>query len=196
MSASAVVPSAAALAIVLAFVVVQEALRADAASRTLRESAHDRGTTRLIGVSFVVCCAGLLAAAPLNQFEIGTIEPRVALNIAGLALMLGGLAVRVAAARALGRFYTRTLRTSRDQRVVSSGPYRRIRHPGYLGDIVLFLAAGVAVSNLVAIALVAASTVPAYLRRIAVEERMLKETLGREWDDYAARTKRLIPFIY
>jgi Isoprenylcysteine carboxyl methyltransferase (ICMT) family len=49
----------------------------------------------------------------------------------GVALMGGGLVLRVWAARVLGAFYTRTLRTSAGQRVVAEGPYRLVRHPDH-----------------------------------------------------------------
>jgi len=41
----------------------------------------------------------------------------------------------------LGRFFTRTLRVTGEQRVVSDGPYRVVRHPGYLGDILMWTGA-------------------------------------------------------
>jgi protein-S-isoprenylcysteine O-methyltransferase len=46
--------------------------------------------------------------------------------------------------RALGRFYSRTLCTSSEQVVMESGPYRVIRHPGYLGSIMVWTGFGVA----------------------------------------------------
>src|SRR5258708_1479204 len=59
--------------------------------------------------------------------------------------MIIGLTLRVWAAQVLGRFYTRTLRTTDKQRIVQSGPYHLIRHPGYLGTILIWIGAGLAV---------------------------------------------------
>ena len=105
-------------------------------------------------------------------------EPGILFNVIGLALMAGGIAVRTAAARILGRFYSRTLLIREQHQVVSERVYRRIRHPGCLGVIILFLGAGLSTSNFIALAVIAMIVVPAYLRRIAVEESMLEEGLG------------------
>ena len=57
------------------------------------------------------------------------------------------LALRIWASLVLGSFYTRTLRTTAEQRLIVEGPYRLIRNPGYLGDIFLLLGAGMATAN-------------------------------------------------
>ena len=110
--------------------------------------------------------------------------------------MSGGIALRVWAIRTLGRFYTRTLRTAPQQELVREGPYRVLRHPGYLGDIVMWAGATLATSNW----LVAAVTVPlmfaAYCFRIGTEEQMLREAFGEEYARYRGRTWRLIPFLF
>ena len=54
-----------------------------------------------------------------------------------LDLVSTGLALRAWSMRALGSYYSRTLRTTSDQVVIESGPYRVIRHPGYFGSIMV-----------------------------------------------------------
>ena len=114
----------------------------------------------------------------------------------GVAIMLGGLGLRVWAALALGRFYTRTLRLTADQGVVRRGPYRIIRHPGYAGDIALWLGAALASRSLIILGLVAAIVLFAYVTRIAAEEQMLLAAFGDDYRSYAKRSWRLIPFVY
>jgi protein-S-isoprenylcysteine O-methyltransferase Ste14 len=113
-----------------------------------------------------------------------------------VALMGAGLGLRVWAALVLGAFYTRTLRTSAGQRIVAEGPYRLVRHPGYLGVLLLWLGAGLATANWIAAATIMAFMVRAYARRIQTEEAMLTATFGDEYLRFAGRTWRLIPFVY
>jgi protein-S-isoprenylcysteine O-methyltransferase len=52
------------------------------------------------------------------------------------------LALKTWAVRTSGRFDTRTLRSASDQSVTDSGPYRLVRHPGYLGALLLWIGFG------------------------------------------------------
>ena len=115
-----------------------------------------------------------------------------------LALTLAaGIALRVAAMRALGERFTRTLVVAPDQALATDGPYRHVRHPGYLAALVVFpsyaaLGASALAAGVAALALFAA----AYAVRIPAEERMLERAFGERWRDYRARTKRLLPWVF
>jgi hypothetical protein len=82
-----------------------------------------------------------------------------------------------------------------DHELVTRGPYRLLRHPGYAG-ILCFQTAYALVfrskPGLVAVAPVAA----AILWRIRDEEALLRSEFGARYDEYAERTARLIPFVY
>lgn len=110
--------------------------------------------------------------------------------------MMAGATLRISAAMTLGRFYTSTLRSSRDHIPISSGLYQWIRHPGYLGNIVFLLAAGLSVANYAVISVIFLCVVPAYVFRISSEERMLISIFGTQYKDYALRTRRQIPLVY
>jgi len=193
---SVLIPFFIAAIILAAFVIIEGRLRQDASSRTFTSTEHDKGTTRLVGIAFGSSWIVLALSVPADFLAIGTLAPGLVFTIIGILLMAGGLAIRVVAARTLGAYYSRTLRMKEDHRVVSEGIYRFIRHPGYLGVIVMFLGSGLAVANFIALALIALLIIPAYLQRITAEERMLSSTLGKEYVEYAAHTRRLIPFVY
>jgi protein-S-isoprenylcysteine O-methyltransferase Ste14 len=111
--------------------------------------------------------------------------------------MLAGVALRYWSMRTLGEFFTRTLAVLPDQRVVQEGPYRMVRHPGYLAQIVVLTAGSALVSlNAWLAALVATLLSAAYAYRIRAEERMLESQLGEAYRTYRARTWRLLPGIY
>jgi protein-S-isoprenylcysteine O-methyltransferase len=116
---------------------------------------------------------------------------------AALALMLAGSALRVWAMRTLGEFFSRTLVTFEDQAVVDRGPYRWLRHPGYLARLLVVLP-GILVlsSNALYTAAASALYLEVYRRRTAAEEAMLLARFGEAYAAYRARTWRLIPFAW
>jgi protein-S-isoprenylcysteine O-methyltransferase Ste14 len=78
--------------------------------------------------------------------------------------------------------------------LVTSGPYRLIRHPIYAA-VLLFLAAGVSSHLSLVSALLLLVVALGLAVRIASEERLIVESYP-EYAEYARRTKRLIPFVY
>ena len=125
----------------------------------------------------------------------GCILPRAVAWI-GVGLAFAGLALRWWAMVVLGPFYTRTLITASDQRIIRSGPYRWVRHPGYLGSLITWLGAAAASRNALLILLVLAVLLFAYARRIAAEEMMLAQRLGSDYTEYQRTTWRLLPFLF
>jgi phosphonate transport system substrate-binding protein len=63
---------------------------------------------------------------------------------AGVVLAAAGLVLRAWGMRTLGEAYSRTLRTTTAQRLVTTGPYRWVRHPGYLGSVSVWVGASLA----------------------------------------------------
>ena len=95
----------------------------------------------------------------------------------------------------LGRDYTRSLRTREAQTIVERGPYRLVRHPGYLGSIMVWVGSRLAVNWLVAAA-TAVLLGAVYVYRISAEEQMLVEHFGDPYRTYKSRTWRLLPFVW
>jgi protein-S-isoprenylcysteine O-methyltransferase Ste14 len=184
-----------AYALIICFFIAERLLRRGASARSFEEGASDPGTTRAIGAAFGTSLVTLLIAPLLNHFRIGRFygyKPAWG----GVVLMLLGLLLRIWASLVLGAFYTRTLRTTSEQRLVMDGPYSLVRHPGYLGVITLWLGAAISSANGPAMALIAFPLLRAYKRRIEAEEAMLAGAFGQEYEAYAARTWKLIPLVY
>ena len=81
----------------------------------------------------------------------------------------------------------------REQRVVSEGPYRLVRHPLYLAAFVVWLAVAVAFASPVALALAVLYVIPAYLIYIRSEEEMLLAHLGDAYRAYRRSVGMLLP---
>ncbi|PYL73808.1 MAG: hypothetical protein DMF22_00625 [Verrucomicrobia bacterium] len=80
--------------------------------------------------------------------------------------------------------------------MIDSGPYRHIRHPTYTGALLAFVGLGFCFGNWLSILFLTVPIIAAFLWRIRIEERALTDALGEDYHAYAARTKRLIPFVY
>jgi protein-S-isoprenylcysteine O-methyltransferase Ste14 len=108
-------------------------------------------------------------------------------------VFLGGIAVRLRAITELGRFYTHRVLRHDGHEVVTTGPYRAVRHPAYTGMLVAsagFTAYLCTVPGVVALAVLAG----ALAWRIRVEERMLFGVPG--YAEYAGRHARLVPGVW
>jgi len=117
------------------------------------------------------------------------------LALVGLVLFASGIIVLASAMRALGRLYTSYLGIQPEHQLVTTGPYKYIRHPGYLGEIMSMFSVGLSLSSIVGLALGVVS-LGLVLVRIRYEEEMLIENFGNEYRSYMKKTKRLIPLIY
>ena len=133
----------------------------------------------------------MLDSLGFSLFSIDLLEGSIA-----LAVMLSGLGLRIWAAITLGKYYSTTLTIAEDHRVITAGPYSRIRHPGYLSEILMWSGFGVLSSNLVIAVLVPVIFVIVLLYRMSAEETMLVGELGDDYVRYQQRTRKLVPYVY
>src|SRR5262245_48324877 len=184
-----------AYSLVGSFFIIERLLRQGESAKSFREGQEDKGSTRAVGAAFGLAILVLQIAPLLNRLRIGRIFGEK-LAWGGVAASLAGLALRIWASRVLGAYYTRTLRTQEEQHLITEGPYRLVRHPGYLGVLLLWLGAGVATTNALVTAIISIPLIRAYLYRIQAEEAMLANAFPQQYKAYSRRTWRLIPFIY
>ncbi len=155
---------------------------------------RDRGSSALVFGSNIAAFFVMELIAN-NATWAGIGNPRWIVFGVGIALGVAGLGLRLYAIRVLGKFFTVTIGTRSDQRVVESGPYRFIRHPSYSGALVVMFGAAVTFTNWLSLLAIVPPFI-AYAYRVRVEEAVLKNDLGDDYRDYCRRTERLIPFVY
>lgn len=98
--------------------------------------------------------------------------------------------------QALGRLWSPMLEIQTDHRLITSGPYRRIRHPMYASFFVVIAGLSILSANWVLVLAWFAGYAILLFYRIPAEERMMIEEFGDEYREYMARTGRLIPRLH
>ncbi|MDE1871361.1 MAG: isoprenylcysteine carboxylmethyltransferase family protein [Candidatus Micrarchaeota archaeon] len=113
----------------------------------------------------------------------------------GLAVLFLGIFMRLWSEYTLGRFFTYPVMVLKGHRLVRRGPYRYIRHPSYLGGLLIVMAFGFVVRSWIGVVAAAGIILLAYSYRIYLEESALRRNFGKEYENYARKTKMLIPNI-
>ena len=163
-------------------------------SRDNSDRVQDAGTFRGIWMSIA---ATFLLANAVGYWSRGWsfILPFWLGNF-GLILLLCGIGFRHYAIRVLGRFFSARVMIQADHQLVQNGPYRLLRHPAYTGAWIAFVGVGFTTRNAVEVLIFAVLPLGGLLRRIHVEEHVLRQTFGETYEEYARRTWLLIPFVY
>ncbi|MHB1432769.1 MAG: methyltransferase family protein [Streptosporangiaceae bacterium] len=112
----------------------------------------------------------------------------------GLALLALGLGFAVWARLHIGRNWGTPMTRKDEPELVTSGPYRLVRHPIYSGILVAGLGTAVALSWLWLIAVALAAVYFGY--SAIIEERYLAERFPDSYPEYQRSTKRLVPFVF
>jgi len=160
---------------------------------------HARGSGDRGRVTTTLVRLGVLATLILGALDAGRLGwsrvPAVLQIVAGV-----GFAVSLAYAFwavAVNRYYTHEIRVQVEQnhRVVDAGPYRHVRHPSYLGLLVVLPAAALALGSWWAL-IPAVGSWLVLIRRTQIEDRMLVSGLSG-YADYASRVRyRLVPGLW
>ncbi len=154
----------------------------------------DRGSLSLlyVGITVGYCIAIPTSFSPFGRLTWG--QPLW--QVAGLALIVGGLWIRFRAMRTLASLFTYSVEIQTQHQLVETGMYRYVRHPGYLGQLLVFLGIGLALANWISLLGLALPVGLAFSRRIAVEEQALRQHFAGAYEAYASRSWRLIPWLY
>ncbi len=118
-----------------------------------------------------------------------------ALRWLGVVLFGLGGALRIWPVFVLGNRFSGLVAIQPGHTLVTSGLYRRVRNPSYLGLLIMSLGWALAFRSLLGVVLVLL-LIPPLIARMHAEEKLLGSEFGEEYDTYRARTSRLIPGVY
>jgi protein-S-isoprenylcysteine O-methyltransferase Ste14 len=154
----------------------------------------DRGSLAALWITITL--AVLVSIQVLNRGAARLPGPFQAWAIAGTVVLLAGLALRWTSILTLRQAFTVDVAIAKDQRIIDHGIYGVLRHPAYTGNLVAFLGMALIYGDWLAGLVLILPITAAFTYRIHVEERALRAAFGGDYDRYARRTKRLIPFLY
>jgi protein-S-isoprenylcysteine O-methyltransferase Ste14 len=181
--------------LIVGYFAIERSLRQGQPALNLQPGLADAGSSRILLIGGLINLMLAIAAPILNSYQLGNWQP-VGIGWLGLLLMIAGLALRYWAAIVLGEFYTRTLQVIEGQEILDRSPYNIIRHPGYLGTLLMEMGAGLAVINWIVCGLAIVIGLFSRIYHITIEEAMLIENFGEKYQIYADRTWKLLPFLY
>ncbi len=115
------------------------------------------------------------------------------LGAIGAVVFAGGIAVAIWSRVELGRNWGMPMTQKAEPELVTSGPYRFVRHPIYSGLLAGILGTAL-VTNLIGLIVVAILGVYFYYSA-SVEEKNLTTTFPAAYPEYRNSTKMLIPFV-
>lgn len=153
-------------------------------------------------VLIMLCLAVLLriersrAHKPIKPFflYVHFFTPGEPIGWIAAAVTVLGIALAIWARICLGRNWSSAPAVKEGHALVTSGPYRLVRHPIYTG--ILLAALGSALTGSIFAIWILAAVAVVFYRRIDKEERIMLELFPEAYRTYQSRTKRLIPWLF
>ena len=115
------------------------------------------------------------------------------LQLAGAAMLAAGLGLAVWARLALGRNWGMPQSLKDEPELVTSGPYRWVRHPIYSGLLLALLGTALATNLLLLLVVLLAGVY--FIHSARVEERLMTAAFPSVYPRYMRATKMLVPFV-
>jgi protein-S-isoprenylcysteine O-methyltransferase Ste14 len=134
--------------------------------------------------------ASLLSLGQVLPDMVGTV-----LSWLGVVILLSGLIFMIGGWYSLGEYFTTDAEVLEDHKVRKNGLLAYVMHPAYSGIIQSLFGASLAALSPIALAVTVFLVAPLWLNRAKYEERLLIESLGESYKEYAEELKwrRLVP---
>lgn len=144
----------------------------------------------------IIPMLGIYIVSGLDYRFGWSINPNILIHISGLVFYFLGSMLFTWSMLSNKYFSTMVrIQTERGHRVAISGPYKYIRHPGYVGFIVMVLATPLSLGTLYALLMSGITTI-LFIIRTSLEDKTLKNELDG-YLEYSNKVKyKLIPFIW
>ncbi len=158
--------------------------------------AKDKPKTYLQKLPLILSALTIITLV-IATFQIGTLEYVEKLNplrYSGLVVYLVFSWFQIWAFRTLGENYSQDIMIKKDQQLITRGPFKIIRHPQYLSQILLDLGASAATLSYLVFALTIIE-IPFIIMRAIVEEKMMEKHFGNSFSEYKKKSGFIIPFI-
>ena len=156
----------------------------------VRRSGSDRAplAANLAAFGLYVPSLLVLSASPAGSTALLLASSGSVLAVAGAALVLRSRA-------ALGPAWSFVPKADQATGLITTGPYRLVRHPIYLGFALLAMGQALAFGSWPALMIVLSAIVPTFAWRARAEARLLSRTFGERYAVYRQRTRMIIPYL-
>jgi protein-S-isoprenylcysteine O-methyltransferase Ste14 len=140
-----------------------------------------------------------LVALILAVFQIGTLNYESfkdydAVRYSGLIVYLVFSWIQVWSFKTLGDNYSQDIMIKKNHELITKGPFKIIRHPQYLCQILLDVGATAATLSYV-VGFLALIELPIYIMRASIEDKLLAKYFTEKFSDYKKKAGFMIPFI-
>jgi protein-S-isoprenylcysteine O-methyltransferase Ste14 len=146
---------------------------------------------RVVGFFLVIGLLATYAVQPAWMAALSILIPNLVRGL-GFLFGLAGLWIWIQAQTALGREWSPQLQLREKHRLVTMGPYARMRHPIYSGMILWAGGLALLTANWIFVA-VAVLVSAMFVARVPREEQMMIDEFGEEYREYMKRTGRVLP---
>lgn len=153
----------------------------------------DKGSLWLL---YALVTLGYILSFSIGATTIGRVYAWDTLFGVGTVSVVLGLFLRIRSIMTLKSYFTYSVTTVEDHKLIDTGLYKYIRHPGYLGQIIIFAGISISLANWLSIIFMLVPVTIGYLYRITIEERFMVEHLGDQYLEYQKKTKRIFPLLY
>ncbi len=119
-----------------------------------------------------------------------------AISAAAAILAVISVILVMSAVRRLGKQWAVAARVVEGHELITDGPYGIVRNPIYAGMFGMLIATGAAASHWWALLAACVLFWAGTLIRVNIEEHLLRETFGKQFDDYASRVSSIIPGVF
>jgi protein-S-isoprenylcysteine O-methyltransferase Ste14 len=155
--------------------------------RRVVKTREDKGSLIFLWIMITIGFTGaFLLSKPISLFCAGI----------GFPVIIIGLIIRWISIIQLGNSFTVDVAITDSAELKTNGIYKKIRHPSYLGMLLVVAGFSATLSSLNSFLVLVIPVLIAVIYRITVEEKVLVIEFGDNYLEYRNRTKKLIPGIY
>lgn len=157
---------------------------------------RDKPKTYLQTLPLAISTINLLILI-LAVFQIGTLayeEKYFSIRVAALVVYLIFSWFQIWAYKTLGDYYSQEIAIRKEHKIISSGPYKIIRHPQYLSQIFVDFAGAVATLSFILFPL-ALIQIPFLILRAKEEEKLFAKYFPNDFNAYKEKSGFMLPFI-
>ena len=150
----------------------------------------------IVSVLIILLLFGVLTFLPYaDRLGIGVLSDNPLVRWSGLFLVALGLTTIFWSGVTLGKMYSTEVTIQHNHVLITSQLYRYVRHPRYLGALMLSLGLPLLFRSWIVLTLFIPFLI-VILLRIRGEEAVLSEEFGHDWEQYSKQSWRLFPYVY